>query len=93
MLSYRVGMPGWRVAARHGVLLTVRINAHYDPESQSFWADSPDLDGLTVAGTTLDELRREALTATEELLDLAVGGSSHNVKTNLRVRDTVACGT
>lgn len=87
MLKYRVGWPAWKLAARHGVLMTVRVNAHYDTESGSFWADSPDLDGLVVSGATLDALRQEALAATGELLDLAVGGDHHNTKTELRVRD------
>lgn len=93
MLRYRVGLPGWKLAARRGLQLTVRIDAHYDAESGSFWAESPDLDGLAVSGATLDELHREALAATSELLDLAVGGDHHNTKTDLRVRDVLACAT
>ena len=67
---YRVGNLGWRVAAKWGIPLKLRVDVHFDAESKSFWADSPDLDGLVVSGQTLDELRSEAFNAAAELLDL-----------------------
>lgn len=88
---YRVGLPGWRLAGRWGVPLRVRVFAHYDKESQSFWANSPDLDGLVVSGATLDELRTEAIGAAEVLLELAVNGHTSHAVTDLRVRDALPC--
>lgn len=88
---YRVGFPGWKLAGRLGLPLRVRVNAHYDRESKTFWADSPDLDGLIVSGATLDELRVEAIGAAEVLLELAVNGHASHAYTDLRVKDTVAC--
>ena len=67
---YRVGNIGWRVAAKWGIPLKLRVDVHFDSESKSFWADSPDLDGLIVSGQTLDELRTEAVSAAANLLDL-----------------------
>lgn len=87
---YRVGFPGWKLAGRLGMPLRVRVNAHYDKESNSFWADSPDLDGLVVSGATLDELRTEAIGAAESLLELAIDGHHHNAVAELRVKDSLA---
>lgn len=55
---YRVGFPGWKIAARVGIPMLVRIEVHYDAEVKSYWATSPDLKGLVAAGGTLDELMR-----------------------------------
>ena len=71
---YRVGFPGWKIAARFGVLLLVRVDVHYDPEVKSYWADSSDLNGLVVAGETIDELLREARFGIEGLLDFQLKG-------------------
>lgn len=89
-MMYRVGLPFWRQLSRMGVTLKVRINAHYDGESESFWANSPDLDGMVVAGDTLDELRREAVAATAELLDLQLQGTHRPPMTDLRIQGTVS---
>ena len=67
---YRVGNLGWRFAAKVGIPLKLRVDIHFDAESQSFWANSPDLDGLVVSGQTLDEVRDEAMSAATELLDM-----------------------
>jgi predicted RNase H-like HicB family nuclease len=67
---YRVGLPGWKFAARLGVPVSLRVYVHYDAEVKSYWANSPDLDGLVVAGNTLDELQSEAVSACELLLSL-----------------------
>lgn len=55
-MKYRVGRPFWRAAARAGIELEVRIEVHFDAESKTYWADSPDLDGLVCEGATWDEL-------------------------------------
>ena len=87
MINYKVGWPGWKMAARCGVPLLVRVHVHFDVESQSYWADSPDLDGLTVAGQDLDELHTEAVAAANELLDLAIHNPKARAFTELRIRD------
>lgn len=53
------------------VAVPIRVNVYFDPEVGRFWADSPDLDGLTVEAATRDELRQEAQWAAETLFDLA----------------------
>jgi len=69
-LMYRVGLPGWKTAAKLGVPLLVRVELARDEESGTFWAKSPDLDGLVVSGATLDEVKSESIAASGELLAL-----------------------
>lgn len=88
---YRVGFPGWKLAARFGVPVLVRVQVHFDEESKSFWADSKDLDGLIVAGSNLEELRSEVTLAAGELLSLAVHSKRAKAQTELRIRDTALC--
>ncbi len=70
---YRVGFPGWKLAARLGAPLSLRVNIHFDPEVHSYWTTSPDLSGLTVTGSNLDELWHEADIAIMELLEHELG--------------------
>ncbi|MDB5957703.1 hypothetical protein [Ramlibacter sp.] len=49
----------------------VRVNVYFDPEVESFWADSPDLDGLSASGKSRVEVEQEARWAAETLLELA----------------------
>ncbi len=71
----RVGAPGWKLLARLGLPVHVRVTAHFDAESKSFWADSPDLDGFCVAGDTPEELAREAEAVSQILVELLLGTS------------------
>lgn len=70
MIRYRVGLPGWKLAARMGVPVSFKVDVFHDKESNSYWARSQQLDGLVVSGATLDELRNEVRSAAMELLDL-----------------------
>lgn len=90
---YRVGWPLWKVAARLDVPLLVRVHVHLDKESQSYWADSPDLDGLVVSGKDLDELHQEVVSATNLLLQAAVDGSRTRDTTEIRIQDKAYCAT
>jgi len=67
---YRVGWPLWKLFAKAGISLRFMLTIHFDEESKSFWADSPDVDGLVVTGETLEEVRREAMLAADMLLEL-----------------------
>lgn len=48
----------------------VRVNVYFDAEVDGFWANSPDLDGLVVTGSTRGELQEEARAAAATLLEL-----------------------
>ena len=58
--------------------MTVRILYHREP--QGWWADSPDLEGWTVAGLTYDEVR-----------ELAADGVSFAVASAAEDRGEVFC--
>ena len=88
---YRVGFPGWKFAARLGVPVLVRVQVHFDDESKSYWANSPDLDGLVVSGANIEELRSEVTIAAGELLSLAVHSRIARAQTELRIRDDALC--
>lgn len=88
---YRVGFPGWKVAARLGIPLKLRIEVMHDEETQSYWTKSPDLDGLIVTGFTLDELRTEARLAAVELLELELHGQHISATPELRFKDSAVC--
>lgn len=53
---YRIGLPGWKVAARLGVRLSLRVDVYRDEETHTYWAKSDDLQGLVASGDTIDEL-------------------------------------
>lgn len=91
MYQYRVGFPGWKLAARFGVPLHLRVIAYKDEESNSYWAKSDDLDGLVVAGATLDELQREVMQAVPTLLSLAVHGSRPQARADLQLSTRIPC--
>ena len=91
MFTYRVGFPGWKVAARLGLPVRLRIYVKFDPEVKSYWTTSPDLPGLTVTGATLDELRSEVRLAAESLFDLELNGHAVQATPELRFRDAALC--
>jgi len=67
---YRVGWPLWKWLARLRVPLRFTVTVHFDSESKTFWANSPDIAGLVVGGEDLEEIQREAILAAETLLEL-----------------------
>ena len=69
---YRVGLPGWKIAAKYGVPVSLRVNIMQDLEANVYVAQSPDLEGLIVEAHTLDELKDEALAVAGVLLELAL---------------------
>lgn len=78
---YRIGFPGWKLAARIGVPLTVRVHIHHDPQASSYWTTSPDLGGLIVTGDTLEELFREVQLAAPDLIELELGRPAQLART------------
>ena len=88
---YRVGFPGWKLAARVGVPLKLSVQAFKDEESNSYWAKSDDLDGLVVAGATLDDLQKEVLAAVPVLLQLEVHGTKAKARADLQLSTQIPC--
>lgn len=88
---YRVGFPGWKVAARLGVPMKLRIDVMLDEEAHCYWTSSPDLKGLIVTGATLDEIRTEARLAATQLLELELHGQALSATPELRFKDAAVC--
>lgn len=65
---YRVGFPGWKIAARFNVPLLLRIVVIEDKEAGVFVATSPDLEGLVVEVPTMDQMFKEVYSCVEMLL-------------------------
>lgn len=65
---YRIGFPGWKLAARLGVRLVLRIDVMHDIESGAYIATSPDLHGLVVEEKELSALWQSIHDCTEMLL-------------------------
>jgi predicted RNase H-like HicB family nuclease len=89
---YRVGFPFWKVAARRGVPVLLRVEITRDEEAGVYVGRSHDLDGLVVEAATLDELRTEALSAAETLLELALTPDhAPRTRTEFRLIDGALC--
>jgi predicted RNase H-like HicB family nuclease len=72
--GYRVGFPGWRLVAKLGVPMVVKIVVHKDKDSGTFWAEGQGLRGLVVTGKDLNELYSECTAAIDELMSLELDG-------------------
>lgn len=56
---YRVGFPGWKIAAALGITLVFRVDVLQDEEAGVFVATSPDLNGLVAEAPSLEALFKE----------------------------------
>ena len=56
---YRVGFPGWKLAARFRIPLLFRVVVTRDLEAGVFVATSPDVAGLVVESANLESLLPE----------------------------------
>lgn len=90
-MAYRMGLPGWRIACRAGMPVEFRVHVHRDNESGTFWAESPDLDGLVVSGSTLEELEQEVLAASSVLLELQFGERQAKARAQMEYTLNVPC--
>jgi predicted RNase H-like HicB family nuclease len=72
---YKVGSPFWKTVARLGLPVSLRVDVRHDAEANVFIATSPDLDGLVVEASTLDDLVQETNGAVEMLMSEYVHGS------------------
>lgn len=59
-----------------GVPAGLRVRVHHDVESNSYWAESPDMLGLVVSGRTLEELQEEVSGAAAGLLEIEANNPS-----------------
>lgn len=66
---YRVGFPGWKIAARFGVPILVKIEVIHDKDAGVFVATSRDLAGLVVETSSMDALFPEVYDCVNMLLE------------------------
>ena len=83
-MHYRAGLPGWKLAAKAGMTVKFLVRVYEDAETKSFWAESDDIDGLIVSGSSLTELRHEVESAAASLLDLSLNGSHPRAVAEMR---------
>lgn len=65
---YRIGYPFWKLLARQGFPMKLRVNVMRDEEAGVFVATSADLPGLVAEAETMDALVKEVFTVTDDLL-------------------------
>lgn len=72
MLAYRVGFPGWKIAARLGLPLKVLVKVVYDRQTGYMTASSEDFlpqAGIVAEAKTWDELVREVNSEIDEAME------------------------
>jgi predicted RNase H-like HicB family nuclease len=88
-MNYRIGFPGWKIAAKSGARMYFRVRVCKDSDSNTYWASSDDLAGLAVAGDTLDDVERAieevAPILYRSLLDNGAGGRGARAKMSYSV--------
>ena len=75
---YRIGFPLWKMFARIGMPMKLRINVMHDSEADVFVATSNDLRGLVCEAQTPEQLVSEINIAIDELMSI------HLASTNVR---------
>ena len=66
---YRIGLPGWKLAARFGVRLLLRVQVIRDDVAGVLVATSPDLPGLVVEAKSSGELIQCVYDCADLLID------------------------
>ncbi len=69
-MYWRLGFPGWRLAAVCGIPIMIKINVCKDDEANVYFATSDDI-GLAVESDNLDALMEEIHAAVPTLLQLS----------------------
>ena len=66
---YRIGFPGWKIAARFGFRLLLRVQVIRDDVAGVFVATCPDLPGLVVEAKSPSELIQCVYDCADMLID------------------------
>jgi predicted RNase H-like HicB family nuclease len=90
---YRVGFPGWKLAAKLGVPVRLRVYIKQDLEANVYVAQSPDLQGLVIEGHTLEEVKIEALACSKILLEQTLKKAAPETKTDFIWQAVQQAGT
>ena len=82
---WRLGFPGWRIAARLGFPIKIKVGVFHDTEAGVYFATSEDI-GLAVESESLDGLLKEIHAAIPVLLEVA-HSYIHKPKADIRFYD------
>lgn len=85
---WRLGIPGWRIAATLGIPIKVKVDVCHDQEAGVYFAVSDDI-GLAVEAESLDGLMKEIHSALPELLTL-LHAPVPSPKADIRLHDNLA---
>jgi Domain of unknown function (DUF1902) len=66
---YRVGFPGWKLAARWNIPLVLVVNVVKDDAAGVYIATSPDLKGLVVESKSQEHLMRDVYDCLDMLME------------------------
>lgn len=80
MFPYRVGLPLWKLAARVGFPIYVRVEVLWDEVAQVYVATSPDVTGLVVEAKDFNILDQEISDGLNMLLDGDLPKPKHNLE-------------
>ena len=87
-MYWRLGIPGWRIAANFGVPIKVKVIVCKDNEAGVYFATSDDI-GLALEAESLDALVKEIESAVPVLLELAHAPVEKS-RTDIRLRSDFA---
>ncbi len=76
---YKIGYPLWKLAAKIGIPLRLRVNIVKDNEAGVYVATSKDLHGLICEAATMDELMKEVNYSIGDLLSLELDGKPSTI--------------
>jgi len=85
---WRLGFPGWRLAANFGCPIGVKVDVFHDKEAGVYFAVSDHI-GLAVEAESLDFLAKEIHSALPELLTL-MHSPVRRAKADIRLREDLA---
>lgn len=88
VFSWRLRFPGWRIAARLGLPIKIKVDVCHDDEAQVYFAVSNDI-GLAVESESLDGLMKEIHLALPQLLALVQLPITKS-RTDIRLHDNLA---
>lgn len=81
MLHYRVGAPGWKIAARLGLPLVVKVSVLWDDDAKVFVATSDDFMpdfGCVAESPTWQGLQKELNAVFADAMDVIFGKPAHD---------------
>jgi len=84
---WRLGFPGWQIAARLGFPIKIKIGVSHDVEAGVYFATSADI-GLAVESDSLDGLFKEIHSAVPVLLEVS-HTSIRKPKADIRFYDDI----